>query len=267
MSGMKTTLGVSIAIMQLCALGNGALAQVPGRVFKDCADCPDMVMIPGDSFVMGGKTDPRLNYKPEPDEIPQRSVSVPSFALGKHEVTQGQWQALMGENPSDYIDGDKNLPVETVSWNEAKEFAKRLSAKTGKTYRLPTEAEWEYAARAGSSALFSFGDDVGALGQYAWYGLNSGGHIHPVGQKEPNKFGLHDMHGNVWEWVEDCYQPTYEGAPTDGSALQKAGACQRNNRGGSWVNSAMNLRSDHRHKMGAGTRGTFVGMRLARTLD
>ncbi len=264
---MKTTLAAAIAIAQMFALNNGALAEVPGRVFKDCADCPEMVIIPGGSFVMGGKADPALKYKPEPDEIPQRSVSVPAFALGKYEVTQGQWQALMGENPSDYIDGDKNLPVETVSWNEAKEYAKRLSAKTGKTYRLPTEAEWEYAARAGSSALFSFGDDVNELGRYAWYNSNSGGHIHSVGTKEPNKFGVHDMHGNVWEWVEDCYQANYDGAPIDGSAVTKLGSCQRNNRGGSWVNSAMNLRSDHRHKMGAGSRGTFVGMRLARSLD
>ncbi len=264
---MKRLLALSIILTMALPIRLPASAEAPGRVFKDCPDCPDMVVIPAGRFVMGGKPEPKLNYKPEPDEIPQRTVTLASFAIGKTEVTQGQWQALMGDNPSDYIDGNADLPVETVSWNEAKEFARRLSAKTGKSYRLPTEAEWEYAARAGSSTLFSFGDDAAQLDRYAWNGKNSGGHIHAVGQKAPNAFGLHDMHGGVWEWVEDCYQPTYDGAPVDGSAVPPVERCQRNNRGGSWVNSALNLRSDHRHKMGAGSRGTFVGLRLARTLE
>ena len=237
------------------------------EVFQDCADCPEMVAIPAGTFVMGGKPVPELNYKPDPEEGPRRTVAVARFALGKHEVTQAQWTALMGENPSDYISGDGALPVETVSWNDAQEFVRRLSAKTGRRYRLPTEAEWEYAARAGSDTLFSFGDSPVDLGRYAWFGQNSGGHIHPVGQKAPNAFGLHDMHGNVWEWVEDCYFPTYDGAPGDGSAVVSSGRCKRNNRGGSWVNSAMNLRTTHRHMMGAGSRGTFVGFRIARSLD
>jgi formylglycine-generating enzyme required for sulfatase activity len=244
-----------------------ALAQAPGTTFKDCSNCPEMVVVPGGTFVMGAKPIPSINFIPAPDEVPQRTVTVRSFALGKYEVTQEFWTAVMGENNSDYQDGTPNLPVETVSWNEAQVFVEKLSAIAGQTYRLPTEAEWEYAARAGSAALFSFGDDVTELGKYAWFGENSGGHIHPVGRKLPNAFGLHDMHGNVWEWVEDCYQSTYDGAPTDGSAVKKDGHCQRNNRGGAWINSALNLRSDHRHRMGAGSRGIFIGLRVARSIQ
>ena len=260
---MRISWALSILSL-LCA--PPALAQAQVTLFEDCSICPEMVVIPAGSFVMGAKAYTSLNFVPAPDELPQRKVSVKSFALGKYEVTQEFWRALMGENNSDYQDGTPNLPVETVSWNEAQVFLQKLSAMADQTYRLPTEAEWEYAARAGSSALFSFGDDPKDLGQYAWFGGNSGGHIHPVGGKLPNQFGLHDMHGNVWEWVEDCYQSTYEGAPTDGSAVTREGHCQRNNRGGAWINSPLNLRPDHRHRMGAGSRGIFIGLRLARTL-
>ena len=251
-------------ISLLC--GSPVLAQSPGTLFKDCASCPEMVVIPAGTFVMGAKPILSINFTPAPDEMPQRQVTVGSFALGKNEVTQELWLSIMGENSSDYRDGTTNLPAETVSWNEAQVFVQKLSVLAGEQYRLPTEAEWEYAARAGSAAMFSFGDDVKELGRYAWFGENSGGHIHAVGQKLPNAFGLYDMHGNVWEWVEDCYQSTYEGAPTDGSAIQKEGHCQRNNRGGAWINSALNLRSDHRHRMGAGSRGIFIGLRVAKTL-
>ncbi len=262
----KCLLLVSLSMLS-AAFRADAASPPPAAVFKDCPDCPEMVFIPAGRFAMGGKPDQRLGFKPEPDELPAREVSVPAFTLGRYEITQAEWQALMGENPSDYISGDGRLPVETVSWNEAQEFARRLSRKTGKPYRLPTEAEWEYAARAGNDGLFSFGDDVNELGRYAWFGGNAGGHIHAVGLKEPNRWGLHDMHGNVWEWVEDCYRPNYKGAPIDGSAWRKRGHCQRNNRGGSWVNSALNLRSHHRHRMGAGSRGTFIGLRIARAPD
>jgi formylglycine-generating enzyme required for sulfatase activity len=264
---MSSILNACLLALLLC-LAVDAAASEPGaaREFRDCAECPQMVVVPAGVFIMGGKPEPRINFKPEPDEVPQRSVAVASYAMGKYEVTQAEWRAVMGENPSDYDDGTGVLPVETVSWNDAQEYVRRLSLRTGRQYRLPTEAEWEYAARAGSTSLFSFGDDVSELGQHAWYGGNSGGHIHPVGLKQANAFGLHDMHGNVWEWVEDCYQPSYVGAPVDGSAMPRSPPCQRNNRGGSWVNSPLNLRSHHRHKMGAGSRGTFVGVRVAATL-
>jgi formylglycine-generating enzyme required for sulfatase activity len=241
--------------------------EISSKEFKDCTDCPTMVEIPAGSFEMGGKPVPEVGFVPESEELPRRLVRVAKFAIGKYEITQSQWVALMGENPSDYDDHSGVLPVETVSWIDAQEFVRRLSKKTGRRYRLPTEAEWEYAALAGSDTLFAFGNDEKELDKYAWYSANSGGHIHQVGTKLANAFGLHDIHGNVWEWVEDCYFPTYEGAPTDGRAAMSQPGCQRNNRGGSWVNTPLNLRASHRHKMGAGSRGTFIGIRVAATVD
>ena len=123
-----------------------------------------------------------------------------AFYLGKYEVTQAQWKDVMGKNPSGFK-GD-NRPVEEVSWEDVQEFIRRLNAREqGVTYRLPTEAEWEYAARAGSTTAYSFGDDTLQLGEYAWYWENADGTTHPVGQLKPNAWGLYDMHGNVWEWV------------------------------------------------------------------
>ena len=189
---------------------------VAGTSFKDCDDCPEMVRIPAGTFLMGSKADPFASSQPSADEQPQHQVSVKAFAMGKYEVTQEQWYAVMGNLPSNFK--GRSLPVEQVSWSDAQEFVRRLSAKTGKTYRLPSEAEWEYAARAGSRTEWSFGDSQNELGRYAWFNANSGNTTHPVGEKLPNAFGLHDMHGNVWEWTEDCWNDNYNGAPNDGSA-------------------------------------------------
>jgi eukaryotic-like serine/threonine-protein kinase len=130
-----------------------------------------------------------------------------------YEVTQGEYERVMGTNPS-HFKGDPRLPVETVSWQDAMTFCERLSAlpaerSAGRVYRLPTEAEWEYACRAGSTTIYSFGDSEGSLGDYAWYDSNSGSKTHPVGQKRPNAWGLYDMHGNVWEWCSDWYDGSY----------------------------------------------------------
>lgn len=153
----------------------------------------EFILIPAGSFQMGEESEAH-NVKIEKE-----------FYLGKYEVTQKQYQAIMGNNPS-YFKGE-NRPVEKVSWNDAQEFIKKLNEKDGgtKKYRLPTEAEWEYAAKAGSSIKWSFGDDKNELENYAWYNKNSGNETHEVGQKKPNGFGLFDMHGNVWEWTCSDY--------------------------------------------------------------
>lgn len=177
------------------------------------------------------------------DERPQHQVTVPSFFMGKYPVTQAQWEAVASQtdmkvkidlNPDPSYFKGKNHPVERVSWDEAVEFCQRLSRLTGGNYRLPSEAEWEYACRAGTTTRFYFGDEVNQLEDYAWHGENSRGTTHPVGQKKPNAWGLYDMHGNVWEWCEDDWHDSYEGAPTDGSAWIENGNCHRVTRGGSW---------------------------------
>jgi len=171
----------------------------------------------------------------------------------------------MGSNPSEFK--ARSRPVEQVSWNDAQEFIRRLNAKTGMTYRLPTEAEWEYAARAGTESAWSWGDDAGQARQYAWYNGNAGGESHPVGRFQPNRFGLYDMHGNVAEWVQDCYHDSYRGAASDGSARQGGEACYRVLRGGSWSRNLRALRSADRDWTSPNGRGGNIGFRLARTLQ
>ena len=197
----------------------------------------------------------------ESNEHPQHQVTVQGFYMGKFEVTQAQYRALMGEGSS-YFKGDE-LPVEQVSWEEAGEFCRRLSQMKGREYRLPTEAEEEYACRAGMT-----GDYAGDLNAMAWYSSNSGGKTHPVGQKQPNAFGLYDMHGNVWEWCLDYYHSSYIGAPIDGSAwtaLSNAGAKWDVNhvlRGGSWDTSANNLRSAYRTRYDLVSGYNLMGFRV-----
>ena len=240
----------------------------PGSVFKDCDDCPEMVMIPAGSFLMGSPSDPlpdpfsdeKVDKKANSDELPQHRVQIKSFAIGQYEITQEQYYALMGVNPSHFK--GRTLPVEQVSWNDAQEFVKKLSAKTGRNYRLPSDAEWEYVARAGSTTDFSFGDDENLLGSYAWFLKNSDYKSHPVGLKKPNAFGLYDMHGNVLEWTQDCWNASYVGAPTDGSAWAKGDCSLRVVRGGSWIFNPSNLRSAirFRYSTASGTSSAVSGL-------
>jgi formylglycine-generating enzyme required for sulfatase activity len=234
-----------------------------GSSFKDCEDCPELVEIPTGTFLMGSKADPFASVQPRSDEQPQRSVSIKSFAMGKYEVTQEQWFAVMGTMPSNFK--GRTLPVENVTWADAKEFATKLSRKTGKNYRLPTEAEWEYAARAGSQTAYSFGHNENELGRFAWFSGNSGIKTSPVGEKLPNNFGLYDMHGNVWEWMGDCWNGNYSGAPNDESAWTAGNCSMRVLRGGSWGSNPQDLRSATRDRLNADSRFYSIGFRVVRT--
>ena len=211
---------------------------------------------------MGSKDDPFADPPPSKDEMPQHEVSIKSFSIGKFEVTQEQWYELMGTLPSNFK--GRSLPVERISWVEAQEFVKKLSEKTGKPYRLPSEAEWEYAARAGSQAAYSFGDNKSELSLFGWFSNNANYQTHPVGKKSPNTFGLFDMNGNVWEWVHDCYNSNYVGAPADGSAWVVESCPKRVLRGGSWQSFSQYLRSADRHNETATNRYQDFGFRVAR---
>lgn len=234
----------------------------------------EMVYVPGGKFMMGGD-----KYD---DEKPRHEVTVPAFYIGKFQVTQAQWKAVMGDKVKPNFKGD-DLPMESVSWEDAKEFCKKLTQMTNKAYRLPTEAEWEYACRAGTT-----GDYAGKLDEMAWYGDNSGktridalklwnsdsanygkqltengNQTHPVGEKKPNAFGLYDMHGNVWEWCEDVWHGSYKGAPIDGSAWLSGGdSSRRVVRGGSWLISQDICRSAVRNRIGPGIRNFVIGFRV-----
>ena len=202
-------------------------------------------------------------------ERPSHSVKIKrSFYLQTTPVTQGQWQRLMGDNPSFFKDGGENCPVEQVSWEDAQQFIKKLNKREKtKEYRFPSEAEWEYACRAGSEAEFSFGDDVERLDDYAWYGKNSDKKTHPVGQKKPNAWGLYDMHGTVWEWVEDDYHWDYTGAPNDGRAwIDNPRGSDRVIRGGGWNGDAGRCLSATRGIKRPGDHSSNVGFRLSRSV-
>jgi len=202
------------------------------------------VRIPAGSFDMGSNV-----RKPEQ---PVHRVDVPSFWMGVTEVTQGQWQAVTGNNPSHFKEAGANAPVEMVSWQDAQAFIWKLNElEPGRRYRLPSEAEWEYACRATS------GDDpYGPVEEIAWIKENSGGTTHPVGLKRPNGFGLYDMLGNVSEWTQDAWHPGYDGAPTDGSAWTSGGGQQHTLRGGGWdlpaffIHSALRGPYDPIHRLG-----------------
>ena len=210
-------------------------------------------LIPEGKFVMGSEefewSKPVHNVK----------IQTP-FYLGMYPVTQREWKAIMGNNPSEFNGND--LPVESVSWNEVQDFIKKLNEKEGTNkYRLPTEAEWEYATRAGTTTRYSFGDDDSKLGEYAWFYEKSVDKTHPVGKKEANPWGLYDVHGNVWEWVQDTWHDTYNGAPDDGSAWRDGVSADRVVRGGGWfIFARYDCRSARRHVQGDRIR--FLGFRL-----
>jgi len=247
----------------------------------------DMVKIPAGTFQMGSPED-------EPERLdregPQHEVTVPEFYMGRYPVTQGQWKALVeateavdrdldpdpSEFKDDYEGSDRwSRPVERVSWYDAKEFCDRLSQKTGRDYRLPSEAEWEYACRAGTTTPFHFGETIATSlanynGNYT-YGRGSKGEYRkqttPVGYfKFANPFGLHDMHGNVWEWCEDDYHDSYENAPDDGSAwLSGEENTTKILRGGSWSLNPRYCRCANRYVDYAAYQDNVIGFRVLRS--
>jgi formylglycine-generating enzyme required for sulfatase activity len=224
----------------------------------------EFVLVPSGSFTMGSEKSPLKNEKP----AHMRTIEQ-AFYLGKFEVTQEQWAAIMGETPSIHkgplYPESARHPVENISWSYSKVFLARLVQKvSGYQFRLPSEAEWEYACRAGSRDDYHFGDDAGALDEYAWYSNNSNGQTHPVGRKRPNAWGLYDMHGNVWEWCEDAYAP-YAAGP--GNRANESASTLRVLRGGAFNNIPKNLRAAYRHDLLPDDSFRYYGLRVVAVID
>ena len=241
---------------------------VARRAFRDCADCPEMVVVASGSFLMGA---PASEIGGSDIESPRHRVTIGYlFAVGKYEVTWEEWNACVDDGGCAYhIDdgfGVGRRPVTLVSWYDAKAYTTWLSRKTGQSYRLLSEAEWEYAARAGTTTAYSFGSSISS--SKAKYNSLLMGKTSPVGQYPPNAFGLYDMHGNVGEWVEDCYESSYSaGQPSDGRAYTRDFCFGRVFRGGSWGSNQQLLRSAYRGTDLSKTRVNYLGFRLARHLS
>jgi formylglycine-generating enzyme required for sulfatase activity len=219
----------------------------------------EFVMIPPGSFRMGGD---KNREQAEDHENPIHTVSFSKpILMGKHAVTQGQWFTVMDGNPSRFKDDLR--PVEMVSWNDAQVFIKALNnIEKTETYRLPTEAEWEYAARAGSESAYAFGGNANGLGQYAWYRKNSHNQTHPVGELEPNAWGLYDMHGNVHEWCQDWFdREYYSRSPSHAPSGPEEGLA-RSLRGGDWGSGRWYCRCASRSLSSPDRRSNRVGFRL-----
>ena len=244
-----------------------------------CEGCPEMVVVPAGSFLMGS---PRSEAKRGSDEGPLHRVALArSVAVGKYEVTFDEWDTCVreggcgGYRPDDEGWGRGRRPVINVNWNDAKAYVKWLSEKTGEAYRLLSESEWEYAARAGTTTPFHTGETISTEkanynGKYTYGPGHKGKYLQkttPVGSFSPNDFGLHDVHGNVWEWIEGCWNENYKDAPQDGSAWESGNCRERMLRGGSWNYPPEYLRSANRYEDAAGNRSNDYGFRVARTFD
>jgi len=330
-----STLSALVMSVCLCAAPPVAAGSAPAAVpapashFRDCADCPEMVLIPAGSFSMGSPAEEKAwaaahgaTQEAVADEAPQHEVSLHAFALGAYDVTRAEYAAFV--HATGHASGDgcakttyspdlrraidwQHLPfrqsardpVVCVSWQDAQAYVLWLNRKLDPKnasgdgpYRLPSEAEWEYAARAGTTTRFWWGDDAAGADAHAWYRGNSlsGSHAsgdapgkpfwleaaavydagkggtHPVGLKPANAFGLYDIVGNVWQWTEDCYADSYAGAPADGAAAEGRGSCQRVDRGSSWFYPAWLLRSATRERNPPDFRATLLGFRIAKSL-
>ena len=224
----------------------------------------ELILLPAGTFVMGGDWDAE---QADENELPKHQVSFDkAYYVGKYSVTQSQWQAVMGDNPSEHL-GD-NLPVEMVSHEDAIAFIQKLNAmENTRTYRLPTEAEWEYAARANSQSTYCFGPQTRQLGDYAWFESNSGAATHPVGQLIPNEWGIYDMHGNVHEWCADWYsRDYYANSPSKNPSGPRKGVA-RVLRGGDWGSEAWYCRCAIRSLSSPQRRSPRVGFRVVKDLD
>jgi formylglycine-generating enzyme required for sulfatase activity len=243
----------------------------PGDTFKECASCPEMIVVPAGEFVMGSPATESGRYH---NEGPQHKVTIARpFAVGRFEIMGDEWDACAahGECMRALLVGGLptvgRRPVFLLTWHETKQYVAWIAKLTGKPYRLLSEAEWEYAARAGSPERFSFGDDEAKLSEYAWYFSGEPKPMpEPVGTKKANAFGLHDMHGNVREWVEDCYHDNYNGAPSDGSAWTTGDCSRRVARSSYWLENPQVFRSAFRMGYVTENRYQFVGLRVGRTL-
>ena len=239
--------------------------------FRDCDQCPEVVVVPPGKFIMGS---PAAEKGHAEDEGPQHAVTIAQpFAVSKYEVTFDEWDACVAaggcsRKPEDRGWGRGRQPVIKVSWEDAQTYVAWLSNKTGKPYRLLSEAEWEYAARAGTTTRYPWGDEPGSLhanfdGSGSRWSLKQ---TAPVGSFGPNPFGLHDVIGNVYELVQDCWNDSYIGAPSDGSAWLKGDCGQRVLRGGAWNDRAEYARAANRYTSEPGNRHDYLGFRVARTL-
>ena len=245
-----------------------------GTVFRECADCPELVVVPAGTFMMGSPASEEGRFA---NEGPQRRVSIATaFAVGVHEVTFAEWDACVaaggcgGHRPGDEGWGRERRPVINVNWSDAESYVSWLSSSTGASYRLLSESEWEYVARAGTTTRYWWGDWMGRnRANCGGDGCGDTSYVRtaPVGSFSANDFGLFDVSGNVWEWVQDCWHDDYYGAPTDGSAWAGPADCRRVLRGGSWPFTPVYLRSASRTREDAGGRNGDVGFRVARTLD
>ncbi|MCI4665222.1 MAG: formylglycine-generating enzyme family protein [Neomegalonema sp.] len=281
-------LGRAAALLALTLSGAWAAAQSNNggwsdlESFRECESCPLMKVLPAGSFLMGS---PETEIGHSIDEAPRRRVRLPRFAIGVYEATFAEWDACVADGYCRPIAAKSprgRYPVAAVTWFDVtgegapkKGFLAWLNMKTVGSetgpYRLPSEAEWEYAARAGTRTAFSFGETDERLGDYGWFRGNSGQRARRVGLKKPNPWGLYDMHGNISEWVADCLHNSYRGAPRDGAPWgpENGGDCAQGVlRGGAWwFGLTENLRSAARDYVNRDAKNTIVGFRVVRTLE
>ena len=267
MTSMRLPITLTLFFSASMSLVGTMIAQQPQEITNSIG--MKLVLIPKGTFQMGSP----IEEEGADDDEQQHQVTISQdYYLGVTEVTQGQYEKVMGTNPSYFQQrairkSDSSMyPVEQVSWEGAVEFCRKLSElpeekKAGRVYRLPTEAEWEYACRAGSETAFSFGESVESLGDYAWLADNSGGKTKPVGDKQSNAWGLYDMHGNVWEWCSDWEGDYPIGAISDPTGPREGSS--RILRGGGWLDTAARCRSADRYRGIPSGRSNYYGFRLA----